>query len=105
MQRRIAVEVPRADVIVTNPTHFAVALRYNHERDQAPVVVAKGADHLAMRIREIARTHNVMIVENPPLARTLYRTIEPGHAIPAELFRAVAELLAYVYQRRAGGLS
>lgn len=100
-QQRIGVEVPRADVVVTNPTHFAVALRYNHECDRAPVVVAKGADHLATRIREIARAHDVMVVENPPLARTLYRTIEPGRAIPAELFRVVAELLAYVYQQRA----
>lgn len=99
-QGRISVEVPQADVVVTNPTHFAVALRYNHERDAVPVVVAKGADHLALRIREIARAHDVMVVENPPLARTLYRTIEPGRAIPAELFRAVAELLAYVYQQR-----
>ncbi|MBA3440541.1 MAG: EscU/YscU/HrcU family type III secretion system export apparatus switch protein, partial [Pyrinomonadaceae bacterium] len=99
-QQRISVEVPRADVVVTNPTHFAVALRYNHERDAVPVVVAKGADHLALRIREIARAHDVMVIENPPLARTLYLTIEPGRAIPAELFRAVAELLAYVYQKR-----
>lgn len=98
--RRIAAEVPRADVVVTNPTHFAVALRYDTASDHAPVVVAKGADQMARRIREIARAHEVMIIENPPLARTLYRTVEPGHQIPADLFRAVAELLAYVYRQR-----
>ncbi|MDQ3819797.1 MAG: EscU/YscU/HrcU family type III secretion system export apparatus switch protein, partial [Acidobacteriota bacterium] len=100
MQRRIAVEVPRADVVVTTPPHFAVALRYNREKDAAPVVVAKGADLMAKRIREIARTHSVAVVENPPLARTLYSTVEIGHLIPPELFRAVAELLAYVYRLR-----
>jgi len=100
LQRRIAVEVPRADVVVTNPTHFAVALRYNKEKDAAPTVVAKGADFVAQRIREIARANSVAVVENPPLARTLYRTVEIGHVIPPELFRAVAELLAYVYKLR-----
>lgn len=100
LQRRIAVEVPRADVVITNPTHFAVALRYKRGRDAAPVVVAKGADHLAARIRQIARAHSIEIVENPPLARTLYREVTPGRAIPPELFRAVAEVLAYVYRLR-----
>lgn len=100
LQRRVAIEVPRADVVVTNPTHFAVALRYNKEKDAAPTVVAKGADLMAKRIREIAKAHSVAVVENPPLARTLYRTVEIGHIIPPELFRAVAELLAYVYRLR-----
>ncbi len=98
LQKRIATEVPRADVVVTNPTHFAVALRYDRARDAAPTVVAKGADLMAKRIREIARTHNVAVIENPPLARGLYRTVEVGRVIPPEFFRAVAELLAYVYR-------
>jgi flagellar biosynthetic protein FlhB len=101
LQRHIAAEVPRADVIVTNPTHYAVALRYDREEHAAPIVVAKGADEMAKRIREIAKAHDVMIVENPPLARTLYRTVETGRVIPPDLFRAVAELLAYVYRQRA----
>ena len=99
-QRRIASEVPRADVVVTNPTHYAVALKYDRERDAAPIVVAKGADLMAKRIREIAKAHEVAIVENPPLARSLYKTVEMGQMVPAELFRAVAELLAYVYRQR-----
>lgn len=104
-RRRLAVEVPLADVVVTNPTHFAVALRYDREHGAAPVVVAKGADLMAFRIREIANAHGVAIVENPPLARTLYRTVEAGRTIPPELFRAVAELLAYVYRQRAKAAS
>ena len=95
----MAAEVPRADVIVTNPTHFAVALKYDRERNAAPIVVAKGADLMAKRIREIARQHNVSIVENKPLARALYQAVEIGGTVPAELFRAVAELLAYVYRQ------
>ena len=100
LQRHIATEVPRADVVVTNPTHYAVALRYDREKHPAPVVVAKGADEMARRIREIAKAHDVRIVENPPLARSLYRTVETGRVIPAELFRAVAELLAWVARQR-----
>ena len=99
-QRRIAAEVPHADVVITNPTHFAVALKYDRARHAAPVVLAKGADLMAKRIREIARSHDVPIVENPPLARSLYKSVEMGGVIPAELFRAVAELLAYVYRQR-----
>lgn len=100
-QRRIAAEVPKADVVVTNPTHFAVALRYDREKDAAPIVVAKGADLLAKRIREIAKANKIAIVENAPLARSLYKSVEIGSIIPAELFRAVAELLAFVYKQRA----
>jgi flagellar biosynthetic protein FlhB len=100
LQRHLAVEVPRADVVVTNPAHFAVALRYDREKHAAPVVVAKGADLMARRIREIAKAHEVPVVENPPLARALYRAVETGRAIPREFFRAVAELLAYVYRQR-----
>jgi flagellar biosynthetic protein FlhB len=99
LRNKVAVEVPKADVVVTNPTHFAVALKYDHERHSAPVVVAKGADAMALRIRKIAKEHNVAVVENPPLARSLYRTVETGRAIPPELFRAVAEVLAYVFRQ------
>lgn len=98
--RQIAQEVPRADVVVTNPTHYAVALRYDRLTDAAPLVVAKGADLMAKRIREIAREHDIPIIENPPLARALYREVDVQGAIPPEFFRAVAELLAYVYRQR-----
>ncbi|MBS1809333.1 MAG: flagellar biosynthesis protein FlhB [Acidobacteria bacterium] len=101
LQRHIATEVPKADVVVTNPTHFAVALRYDRENYAAPIVVAKGADDIARRIREIAKANEVPIVENPPLARALYRTVEIGRLIPPDLFRAVAEVLAYVFRQRA----
>lgn len=98
--RQITQEVPRADVVVTNPTHYAVALRYDRLKDAAPVVVAKGADLMAKRIRDLARLHNIPIVENPPLARALFREVDVPGAIPSEFFRAVAELLAYVYRQR-----
>jgi flagellar biosynthetic protein FlhB len=90
--------VPTADVVITNPTHFAIALKYRAEESDAPIVVAKGADYVALRIREIAELANVPIVENPPLARALYRQVELDREIPAELYAAVAEVLAYVYQ-------
>lgn len=98
--RQVAQEVPRADVVVTNPTHFAVALKYDRETQVAPMVVAKGADWMALRIREIAKAHNVPVIENPPLARALYREVDARGVIPPEFFRAVAELLAYVYRQR-----
>ncbi|MDX2029402.1 MAG: EscU/YscU/HrcU family type III secretion system export apparatus switch protein [Blastocatellia bacterium] len=100
VQRQIIREVPRADVIVTNPTHVAVALKYDREAHAVPVVVAKGAELMAKRIREIAAAHKVPVIENPPLARALYRVVDVGGVIPPELFRAVAELLAYVYRQR-----
>ena len=90
-------DVPKADVIVTNPTHFAVALKYDQATMAAPKVVAKGADLVAQRIRDIAEENRIPIVENAPLARGLYRSVEIGREIPAELFGAVAEVLAYVY--------
>jgi flagellar biosynthesis protein FlhB len=94
-RRRMLASVPTATVIITNPTHFAVALKY--ERGQAaPEVVARGADHLALKIRSLGREHGVPIVENPPLARALYRTTDVGERIPADLFEAVAEVLAYL---------
>ena len=101
MQRamqRINRDVPAADVIVTNPTHFAVAIKYDESSMHAPRVVAKGADLLAMRIRELASKNGVPIVERPPLARALYRSVEVGQEIPEDFYSAVAELLAYVYQ-------
>jgi flagellar biosynthetic protein FlhB len=99
-QKRVASEIPKADVIVTNPTHFAVALRYDRDKDAAPRVLAKGVDLMAKRIRELAKSHNVPIVENKPLARALYKNVEMGHLIPADMFRAVAELLAFVYRQK-----
>jgi len=95
--RRMMQEVPGADVVITNPTHFACVVKYNRLSAKAPVLVAKGADNLAMRIRDIANEHDVVIVENKPLARTLYSAVEVGDEIPAELWQAVAEILAYVY--------
>ena len=97
-QRRMMAAIPEADVVITNPTHFAVALSYKSGQSQAPVVVAKGADFLAGRIKDIARESNVDIVENKPLARMLYYNVELGCEIPPELYQAVAEVLAYVYQ-------
>lgn len=97
-QRRMMAAIPQADVVITNPTHFAVALSYKAGQGQAPIVVAKGADFLAGRIKEIARDSNVEIVENKPLARMLYYNVELGAEIPPELYQAVAEVLAYVYQ-------
>jgi flagellar biosynthetic protein FlhB len=94
---RIRSQVPKATVVITNPTHFAVALMYNDETP-APTCVAKGADHLALKIREIAKESDVPIVENPPLARLLYRSVEVDRPIPPELFQAVAQVLAYVYR-------
>jgi len=98
--QRMMQEVPKADVIVTNPTHLAVALRYDAERMHAPQLIAKGQDDLALRIREVARAAEVPVIENRPLARELYRDVEIGAAVPEELFRAVAEVLAVVYGLR-----
>lgn len=97
-QRRMMAAIPEADVVITNPTHFAVALSYKTGQGQAPIVVAKGADFLAGRIKDVAREHQVEIVENKPLARMLYYNVELGAEIPPELYQAVAEVLAYVYQ-------
>lgn len=97
-RRRMIQDVPKADVIVVNPTHFAVALRYDDARMRAPRVVAKGVDILAQQIRMVASAHNIPLVEAPPLARALYATTDLGHEIPAALYVAVAQILAYVYQ-------
>ncbi len=97
-RRRMMTEVPKSDVVITNPTHFAVALRYDAAEMDAPRVVAKGADRVAQRILELAREHRVPLYEAPPVARTLYRQVEIGDPVPADLFQAVAEILAHVYR-------
>jgi flagellar biosynthetic protein FlhB len=93
-------EVPKASVVLVNPTHVAVALRYEAKTMNAPVMVAKGADELAERIREIARAYGVPIIRKPELARTIYSTVEPGHPIPETLYVAVAEVLALIHRLR-----
>jgi flagellar biosynthetic protein FlhB len=100
-KRRMMSEIPNADVVVTNPTHYAVALKYTDGKMGAPQVVAKGADEVAAKIREIARENNVPLLEAPPLARALFRHAELGDEIPQALYTAVAEVLAYVFQLRA----
>ncbi len=97
-RKRMMLEIPEADVVVTNPVHYAIALRYKRDVDPAPVVLAKGARLLAERIKELAREAGVPIVENPELARALYRSAEIGGTIPEDLFSSVAEVLAYVYR-------
>jgi flagellar biosynthetic protein FlhB len=107
-RRRMMHEVPKADVIIVNPTHFAVALKYDEKRMRAPVVVAKGADVIAARIREIATESLVPIFEAPPLARALFKSVEIGGEIPAMLYVAVAQVLTYIYQlktARRGGMN
>jgi flagellar biosynthetic protein FlhB len=98
--RRMMAEVPKADVVITNPTHFAVALKYDSSQMTAPEVVAKGQDFMALKIREVAREHEVSIVENPPLARLLYSSVEIGDVVPEDLYQAVAEVLAFVYKQK-----
>ncbi len=102
-QRRMMAEVPNADVVVTNPQHYAVALKYDPETMPAPVVLAKGMDLMAMQIRSIAREHDVMILEAPPLARALHHTTEIDAEIPPGLYLAVAQVLAYVFQLKRAG--
>ena len=96
-QRRMMQALPEADVVITNPTHLAVALKYDKESSSAPIVIAKGADYLARKIKEVARENHIEIVENKPLARMLYYNVEIEQEIPPELYQAVAEILAYVY--------
>ena len=98
IMQRIMQTVPKADVVVTNPTHYSVALKYERGKDRAPTVVAKGKGFLALRIREIARAHGIPVLERKPLARALFASVEIGSEIPRELFKAVAEVLAYVYK-------
>ena len=99
-QRRMMDAVPDADVVITNPTHFSVALKYDPESMATPIVVAKGVDHAALKIREIAKFHNIDFVEAPPLARAIYHTTEVDDEVPSGLFVAVAQVLAYVFQLR-----
>lgn len=99
--KKMKTAVPTADVIVNNPTHLSIALRYKQGLDAAPVVVAKGADLMAMQIRKIATEHGIPMVENVPLARMLYKHVKVGKPIPSQFYRAVAEVLAYVYRLRA----
>jgi flagellar biosynthetic protein FlhB len=96
-RRRMMAAVPSADVVITNPTHIAVALKYEPGAMEAPIVLAKGQELVAEKIREIAREHDIPLVENPPVARLLHSKVEVGQSIPEELFKAVAEILAYVY--------
>ncbi|HBQ01271.1 MAG TPA: flagellar biosynthetic protein FlhB, partial [Gammaproteobacteria bacterium] len=97
-QRRMLEDVPQADVVITNPTHYSVALKYDAEGASAPIVVAKGADLIALKIRSIASQHEVPIYSEPPLARAIFGSTEIGDEIPAPLFLAVARVLAYVFQ-------
>lgn len=99
-ERRMMQAVPQADVVITNPTHFAVALKYDPEKGSAPLLLAKGGDFLALKIREIAQEHKVMVLESPALARAVYYSTELDEEIPAGLYLAVAQVLAYVYQLR-----
>jgi flagellar biosynthetic protein FlhB len=100
VRKRMMTDVPGADVVITNPTHYAVALSYKMDAMEAPKVVAKGVGYLALKIKELAQEHNVPLVENKPLAQALYKTVEIGEYIPATLYRAVAEILAYIYKAR-----
>ena len=99
-RRRMMAEVPKADVIITNPTHLAVALQYQYKSMNAPKVVAKGAELVAEKIKEIARGHRIPLVENKPLAQTLYKTVDLGQTVPSSLYQVVADILAYVYRLR-----
>jgi flagellar biosynthetic protein FlhB len=99
-RRRMLAQVPKATVVITNPTHFAVALLYKPREMEAPKVVAKGIDHMAMKIIKIARHYGVPIVHNPPLARALYKSVPLEAFIPVALYKAVAKVLAYIYQQR-----
>ena len=99
-QRRMMSEVPKADVVITNPTHYSVALKYDPDSMNTPVLLAKGADQTAMKIREIARAHDIQIMESPMLTRAIYHTTELEQEIPQDLYMAVAQVLAYVFQLR-----
>lgn len=103
MMRRMMQDVPKADVVITNPTHLAIAIRYNAQEAPAPLVLAKGAGEVAQRIKDIARENNVPIRENKPLARALYKVVEVGDTIPEEFYQAVAAILAQIYKTRQRG--
>jgi len=99
-RQRMMQNVPKADVIITNPTHYSIALKYDTEISDAPIVIAKGVDEVAMRIREIAKEHDIILYENKPLARSLFDTVEIDQPIPVELYKAVAEIISYVYKKK-----
>ena len=99
-RQRMMQNVPKADVIITNPTHYSIALKYDTEVSDAPIVIAKGIDEVAMRIRELAKEHDIILYENKPLARTLFDTVEIDQAIPVELYKAVAEIISFVYKKK-----
>jgi flagellar biosynthetic protein FlhB len=99
-KKRALQEVPKANVVLVNPTHYAVALRYDAKTMEAPIVLAKGADHLAEQIRKIARAHGIPIIRRPSLTRAIYAQVENGNPIPTKLFSAVAEILAMIYRLR-----
>jgi flagellar biosynthetic protein FlhB len=96
--QRMMQEVPQADVVITNPTHFAVVLKYDEQKADAPLVVAKGVDYVAVKIKDIAKHHDVIMIENRPLARALYAQVEIGEIIPEQFYKAIAEILAYVFK-------
>jgi flagellar biosynthetic protein FlhB len=98
LRQQMMKQVPTATAVIVNPTHYAVALRYDHGSTAVPLVVAKGRNYLAQRIRELAVSHGVPLVENPPLAQALYKSVKTGQEIPPHLYRAVAEVLAYIYR-------
>jgi len=100
MQQRMMDTVPTADVIITNPTHFSVALRYDRKKNGAPELIAKGMDDLALRIRELAREHDIPLMEDPPLARALFRAVDVGQEVPERFYQAVAAVLGHVYRLR-----
>jgi flagellar biosynthesis protein FlhB len=99
-RKRMMADVPNADLVITNPTHYSVALSYKMESMEAPKVIAKGVGFLALKIRELAQEHGIPLVENRPLAQTLYKSVEIGEYIPGNLYKAVAEILAYVYKAK-----
>ena len=104
LRRQMMKEVPKATAVIVNPTHYAVAIKYSVESSGAPKVVAKGKNYVAARIRKLAIENQVPIVENPPLAQALYKSVEVGQEIPSHLYRAVAEILAYIYRLMGGRL-
>ena len=103
-RRQMMKDIPKATAVIANPTHFAVAIRYQMETMAAPVVLAKGKNYLALRIRQKAVEHEVPVIENPPLAQALYKSVEVGQEIPPHLYRAVAEILAYIFKLMNGKL-
>jgi flagellar biosynthetic protein FlhB len=102
-RRRMMQAVPRADVVIVNPTHYSIALEYKPDTMDAPVCIAKGLDDIALKIREVAKAHNIILYENPPLARSLYDVVELDEAIPAEQYKAVAEVISFVFKTKGRG--